>query len=79
MKNDFPDLARAKEIAHAIGISVATLWRWVQAGNFPAPYELSARHKAWRWSDVRAFLESKRARLRDDIKALDNTIVAMPS
>lgn len=39
-----------------IGISAATLWRWVGLGVFPKPVKLSAGVTAWRAEDVRAWM-----------------------
>lgn len=32
---------RPKETARIVGCSLSTLWRWVRAGTFPAPFKLS--------------------------------------
>ena len=38
-----------------------TLWRKVNAGEFPAPVKLGPRITAWKVGDVRAWLESQTA------------------
>jgi len=38
---------RAKEVAAYLGISVATLWRWVEAGRIPSGTKLGLRTTAW--------------------------------
>ena len=40
-------------------ISGPTLWRWVNAGKFPAPVKLSNRVTAWRAEDVRAWMAAR--------------------
>ena len=40
------------------GISDMTLWRWMQAGTFPAPVVVGGnRHRFWRISDIRHWQE----------------------
>ncbi len=41
--------------------SAATLWRMVQAKEFPAPVKLSERVTAWRVEDIRAWMNSRNA------------------
>lgn len=33
-------IARRREVCERLGISQATLWRWVKAGHFPSPVRL---------------------------------------
>lgn len=42
-----------------LGVSSATLWRWVKDGVFPKPMKLSANVTAWRMGDVREWLAAK--------------------
>ena len=39
-----------KEVLILIGISNATLWRWIKAGRFPAPLKIGKEKVAWRSS-----------------------------
>ena len=39
-----------KEALILIGISNATLWRWIKAGRFPAPLKIGKKKVAWRSS-----------------------------
>lgn len=55
-----PDPKRPDKPA-LLPFSSATLWRKVQAGEFPRPVKLSARVTAWRVEDVRAWMESRGA------------------
>jgi prophage regulatory protein len=48
---------RAKQIAKDKGISVSTVWRWVQAGILPKPIKLTNRTTVWRAEDVDAAIE----------------------
>ena len=45
-------------IPHLVPFSVATLWRRVKTGDFPAPVRLSPRITAWRIEDIKAWLNS---------------------
>jgi prophage regulatory protein len=40
-----------------------TLWRWVAAGQFPAPIKLSPGVTAWRLSDVEAWEKAQRGQV----------------
>lgn len=51
----------AKELATALGISVATLWRAVGAGHLPKPSYPSQRSPRWLWADVVAAVEQSRS------------------
>lgn len=46
-------------VPHIIPYSRATVWRKVQAGEFPRPVKLSERITAWRTSDIRAWIEAQ--------------------
>ncbi len=45
--------------------SKATLWRMVNAGKFPAPVKLSERITAWRVEEVREWIETHAADVRE--------------
>ena len=38
-----------------------TLKRWIESGDFPAPIRLGANSIAWRYSDIKAWLEARTA------------------
>ncbi len=53
---------RERELrAHHYPVSHSTLWREVAAGRFPSPIKLTERATAWRWGDVKAWLDERRA------------------
>jgi prophage regulatory protein len=52
-------LLRLPQVVRASGLSRSSIYRLVDAGAFPAPRKLSARAVAWRWRDVRAWLEQR--------------------
>ena len=37
----------ASQLSIELGISEATLFKWVNAGKFPAPLRLGIRHRVW--------------------------------
>lgn len=49
-------LIRVKTVAALAGVSAATIWRWLAAGQFPEPRKLTRGTTAWRVGDVRRFL-----------------------
>ncbi|MGN6529214.1 MAG: helix-turn-helix transcriptional regulator [Burkholderiaceae bacterium] len=44
---------REAQVLVLLQVSRSTLYRWVQAGHFPQPVQLSNRVKAWRTESVR--------------------------
>lgn len=59
--SNLPDsaLLRASQLVHVVPFSEVTLWRRAKAGTFPQPIRLEGRITAWRWSDVREWLEQQ--------------------
>lgn len=51
-------LLTPQEAAAEIGIAVATWWKWVKLGRFPAPIYPLPKSPRWRRSEVRAALTS---------------------
>lgn len=45
--NDPEIMLRLPDVVQWLGVSRATLYRWIAAGEFPAPVKLSARTSAW--------------------------------
>jgi len=41
------------DLAAHFRVSRATIWRWVNERQFPAPLKLSPQITRWRWNDVR--------------------------
>ena len=50
--------ARAPQVAFALGVSRATLWRGVKSGKYPQPLKMASRTTVWRVEDVRAYIAS---------------------
>lgn len=53
--DSLPDSAQltVKDISAIVGISVATVWRWVSEKKLPEPTRHSTRCTRWRCGDVR--------------------------
>lgn len=49
-----------RQIAPLVSISRSTCWRRVQAGDFPAPLQISPGRKAWRAQDILDWLDAQR-------------------
>jgi prophage regulatory protein len=45
-------LLRMQEVTKLVSISRATIYRYLNAGSFPAPIRIGARRVAWRASDI---------------------------
>jgi prophage regulatory protein len=48
-----------KEVLILIGISNATLWRWIKAGRFPAPMKIGKKKVAWRSSVLATWIAQR--------------------
>ncbi len=47
---------RLKQVIEIIGVSKATIWRWVNDGTFPKPIKISAMVTVWKNSDIEAYM-----------------------
>lgn len=58
---NLPDsaLVRQKQLLTVVPFSAPTLWRRIRAKQFPEPRRLEGRITAWRWGDVRQWLEAQ--------------------
>ena len=52
-------LISRKETLILIGISNATLWRWIKAGRFPAPMKIGKKKVAWRSSVLATWIAQR--------------------
>ena len=55
-------MVRQPEVLEVTGVSAATIWRWVNSGDFPAPVKLGGpggRSIGWRESEMMTWLESR--------------------
>ena len=55
-------MLRLPEILEITGVSTATIWRWVNSGDFPAPVKLGGlrtRSIGWRLSEVQEWLDTR--------------------
>lgn len=49
------------EVAHMLGVSQRSLWKWVAAGTFPRPLKIGGSRAArWLRSDIDTHLASQR-------------------
>jgi prophage regulatory protein len=52
-------IIRRTELQEITGVSVATLYRWINAGTFPGPVRLGPNSVGWRSSEVQEWLDSR--------------------
>lgn len=50
-------IMRPSEVALHFGISVSTVWRWVQTGVLPAPSRIGCRFTYWERSLIETALQ----------------------
>jgi len=56
-----PDyLIRFNDLARVLAISRAHLYELAKTPDFPQPVRLSERVRAWRWSEIDAWLQRRR-------------------
>lgn len=61
MKHPSEDkLLKASEVAEWLGVSMSTVYRWVEAGNLPKPYVIGEAATRWRVGDLVKWLETKK-------------------
>ena len=51
---------RPRQVAKALGVSNATLYRWVASGIFPKPHSLGPSMSFWRTSVVNDWLNQQK-------------------
>ena len=54
-----PTYLRMQEITDRLGLARSTVYKLIQAGEFPPPTKLTRRTSAWREADVEAFLSAR--------------------
>ncbi|MXW18356.1 MAG: AlpA family transcriptional regulator [Gemmatimonadetes bacterium] len=50
---------RAREVVSEIGVSKATLYRWVRSGGFPKPIKLGPGAVGWRREELDEWVDSR--------------------
>jgi prophage regulatory protein len=46
---------RKKELCNLLGVSISTLYRWMNAGSFPTPVRVSQNIVGWLSEDIEAW------------------------
>lgn len=49
-----------KHVTEMVGLSTATIYRWMADGRFPKPVSLGTRTVRWPKADIEAWLEDRR-------------------
>lgn len=52
-------ILRRQEVESITGLSRSSIYKAMNAGDFPAPIQLSKRAVGWRQSDVEAWISSR--------------------
>jgi len=50
---------RPKDAVNALGISRATLWRWVRDGQIPKPIKLGKQARGWREETLLEYIKQR--------------------
>lgn len=54
-ENGWPIFMRVKIASEYLGVSTATVYRWIAEGKLPKPMEVSAGIKGWHQSELEKF------------------------
>ena len=55
----FPRLLRRTQVEAIVGLSCASIYRLMSAGDFPRPIRLGGRAVRWKATDLLAWIESR--------------------
>ena len=55
----FPRLLRRPEVETAVGLSCASIYRLMDAGEFPRPIKIGQRAVRWRAEDIAQYLADR--------------------
>jgi prophage regulatory protein len=58
-ENDFNRIVRMKELKLLLGVSNATIYRYIKLNKFPKPIQLSTNIVGWRLSVVEAWIKER--------------------
>ena len=53
-------LLKVAELAKFLGVAPSTIYRWLECGKLPRPFELGEAAVRWRMSEIEAWLEENR-------------------
>lgn len=53
-------MLKASDLANIFGVDRSTIYRWLEKGILPDPYELGDAALRWRWKDIEDWLEQRR-------------------
>lgn len=56
-----PTLIDLKKVKAMLSVSTATIYRWIEAGEFPKPIKLSANCVRWKHTDIEQWLQDRMA------------------
>jgi prophage regulatory protein len=53
-------LLKVSELAKFLGVAPSTIYRWLECGKLPRPFELGEAAVRWRLSEIEQWLEENR-------------------
>ena len=53
-------LLKVSELAKFLGVAPSTIYRWLDTGKLPQPYEIGDAAVRWRMSEINQWLEKSR-------------------
>jgi prophage regulatory protein len=53
-------LLKVSELAKFLGVAPSTIYRWLDTGKLPQPYEIGDAAVRWRMSEINQWLEESR-------------------
>jgi prophage regulatory protein len=61
MKHPSDDrMLKVSELAEFLGVAPSTIYRWLERGKLPQPYEIGESAVRWRKSEIETWLEERK-------------------
>jgi prophage regulatory protein len=66
---------RRRQVEHITGLATSSVYRLVQAGGLPKPYQLSANTVGWKESEILEWCKTRKPRRRKDGLTVDLAVL----
>lgn len=63
---------RKKDLEELFGVTISTIYRWIQSEGFPYPVRLAAKTVAWPESEVKKWVNNRQRTNNEAFSTLNN-------